>query len=108
MPRIRYRDNQIVTQTGEKFIKENLTLDPGPGCHIGGILGARKAGRQGLGLRKRPKEETERIRISNKQRAHVKVDSNIKAALRFETKSGHGLLVPGGQGSGGLMTKKGG
>ncbi|CAK0788600.1 unnamed protein product [Prorocentrum cordatum] len=38
MPKERYRDNQVVTHKGERFIKINRSLDPGPGCELGGIL----------------------------------------------------------------------
>jgi len=72
-PKERYRDNEIVTRKGEKFIKINISLDPGPGCQIGGILGWRsKLGRQGLGIKKMTKEEADRIKISNKERSHTK------------------------------------
>jgi len=69
----RYRDNQVVTYKGERFIKINLSLDPGPGCQLGGILGWRsKAGRQGLGIRKMTKEEADRVCLSNKNRTHAR------------------------------------
>ena len=46
----RYRDSQVVTRKGERFIKVDVSLDPGPGCEIGGIIGWRtKQGRRGLG-----------------------------------------------------------
>merc|ERR1719181_569444 len=69
----RYINSEIVTRKGEKFIKVNLSLDPGPGCEIGGIMGWRtKQGRRGLGLRKMTKEEADRVCISNKERAHTR------------------------------------
>jgi hypothetical protein len=86
----RYRDNEIVTRKGERFIKINISLDPGPGCEIGGILGWRsKAGRKGLGIRKMTKEEADRVCISNKTRAHVRKATGpggFKQGYLFENK----------------------
>ena len=48
---------EVVTRKGERFIKINVSLDPGPGCQIGGVMGWRtKMGRRGLGIKKMTKE----------------------------------------------------
>lgn len=68
----RYRDNNVVTRKGERFIKVDVSLDPGPGCEIGGIIGWRtKQGRRGLGIKKMTKEEADKVCISNKNRSHT-------------------------------------
>jgi len=86
----RYINNEIVTRKGERFIKLNLSLDPGPGCRLGGILGWRsKAGRQGLGIRKMTKEEADRVCLSNKERPHVRKATGpggYKQGYAFENK----------------------
>jgi len=72
-PKERYRDGEIVTRKGERFVKVSASSDPGPGCQIGGVLGWRtKLGRQGLGLRKMNREEADRVCISNKERSHIR------------------------------------
>lgn len=90
MPKERYRNSEIVTRKGERFIKINLSLDPGPGCEIGGILGWRsKMGRRGLGLKKMTKEEADRVCVSNKNRSHIKKDTGpagSKQAYVFENR----------------------
>mmetsp|Transcript_54818 Transcript_54818/g.146151 ORF Transcript_54818/g.146151 Transcript_54818/m.146151 type:complete len:261 (+) Transcript_54818:355-1137(+) len=90
MPKERYRDNQVVTHKGERFIKINRSLDPGPGCELGGILGWRsKAGRRGLGIRKMTKEEADRVCLSNKNRTHVRKatgSGGYKSGYTFENK----------------------
>merc|ERR1712187_622540 len=69
----RYRDGEVVTCTGQKFIITDESLPPGPGCNIGGVIGrSTSLGRRGLGIKKMTKEQAERVRISNKERTHVK------------------------------------
>ncbi|CAE7451399.1 unnamed protein product [Symbiodinium natans] len=84
----RFRDNTVVTRKGERFIKVDISLDPGPGCEIGGILGWRsKQGRRGLGIRKMTKEEADRVCISNKNRSHTKKSSGVGGKnIVFENK----------------------
>jgi len=90
MPKERYIDSEIVTRKGERFIKINRSLDPGPGCQIGGVLGWRsKMGRRGLGMQKMTKEEREKVCISNKNRAHettVSGPGGRKKSYTFESK----------------------
>merc|ERR1719353_1379272 len=90
MPKERFRDSEIVTRKGERFIKINVSLDPGPGCQIGGILGWRsKQGRRGLGIQKMTKEEADRICLSNKNRSHETKQSGSgghKKSYSFENK----------------------
>lgn len=86
----RYRNDEIVTRKGERFIQVKVSLDPGPGCQIGGIMGWRsKAGRRGLGIRKMDKEEADRICVSNKQRSHTRTATGpggSKISYAFENK----------------------
>lgn len=84
----RYRDNNVVTRKGERFVKVDVSLDPGPGCEIGGIIGWRtKQGRRGLGIKKMTKEEADKICISNKNRSHTtKTISGGEKKVTFETK----------------------
>ncbi|CAJ1443772.1 unnamed protein product [Effrenium voratum] len=84
----RYRDNSVVTRKGERFIKVDVSLDPGPGCELGGIIGWRtKQGRRGLGIKKMTKEEADKVCISNKTRIHTKkaISSGDKKVV-FENK----------------------
>ncbi|CAJ1347970.1 unnamed protein product [Effrenium voratum] len=85
----RYRDNSVVTRKGERFIKAGLkvdvSLDPGPGCELGGIIGWRtKQGRRGLGIKKMTKEEADKVCISNKTRKKA-ISSGDKKVV-FENK----------------------
>jgi len=89
MPKVRYRDNQVVTHKGERFIRQDSNPSTAAGCSIGGVVGARKLGRQGLGLKKRPKEEVDRVCISNKERAHTKKDAGHKDVYVFDSKWQH-------------------
>lgn len=84
----RYRDNNVVTRKGERFIKVDVSLDPGPGCEIGGIIGWRtKQGRRGLGIKKMTKEEADKVCISNKNRSHTtKAVSAGEKKVIFENK----------------------
>lgn len=84
----RFRDDKVVTRKGERFIKVDISLDPGPGCEIGGILGWRsKQGRRGLGIKKMTKEEADRVCISNKNRTHTKKSSGVGGkSIVFENK----------------------
>lgn len=84
----RYRNDEVVTRKGERFIQVKVSLDPGPGCQLGGILGWRsKAGRRGLGIKKMDKEEADRICMSNKQRSHTKTASKTgDTKYTFENK----------------------
>ncbi|CAE7822591.1 unnamed protein product [Symbiodinium sp. CCMP2592] len=84
----RFRDDKVVTRKGERFIKVDISLDPGPGCDIGGILGWRsKQGRRGLGIRKMTKEEADRVCLSNKNRTHTKKASGVGGKnIVFENK----------------------
>ena len=84
----RYRDNDVVTRKGERFIKVDISLDPGPGCELGGIIGWRtKQGRRGLGIKKMTKEEADKVCISNKNRSHTtKTISAGEKKVVFENK----------------------
>lgn len=69
----RYLDGKVVSTKGERFIEQSPSLlQPYTGgTNIGGIIGSQKLGRRGLGFRKRPKAEVNRVCLSNKQRTRV-------------------------------------
>lgn len=96
-PQERYRQSQIVSTRGERFISTTKKAPQGPGTELAGILGSSSRGRQGLGLRKMSKADAERLKCSNKERghlkkkvAHAKTDREI---IQFETKENMHQLV---------------
>eukprot|EP00418_Pyrodinium_bahamense_P072820 CAMPEP_0179099178 /NCGR_PEP_ID=MMETSP0796-20121207/45744_1 /TAXON_ID=73915 /ORGANISM="Pyrodinium bahamense, Strain pbaha01" /LENGTH=292 /DNA_ID=CAMNT_0020796977 /DNA_START=1 /DNA_END=880 /DNA_ORIENTATION=+ len=86
MPKVRYLNSEVVTHKGEKFIKQECNPPSSSGCPIGGVIGARKQGRLGLGLKRRPKEEVDKICISNKERGHTKKGSGHREIFVFDSK----------------------
>lgn len=89
--RERFRDNAVVCSQGEKFITINKTPSPGPGTALAGIIGSSSRGRMGLGLRKMTKEESEKYKLSSKERGHIKKKvahaKTRREHIEFETKS---------------------
>jgi len=75
--KIRYLNGEIVSHKGESFLEEDpwalSRRNPDfSGTSIGGIIGSHKLGRRGLGFKKRPKTEVDKIQLSRNQRVRVK------------------------------------
>jgi len=74
---VRYRHGEVATKRGERYVAaEGPWAGPAPrpvGTSIGGVIGSQRLGRRGLGFKKRPEAEVDRIRLSNKQRVQRKV-----------------------------------
>lgn len=96
-PQERYRQSEIVSTKGERFINTTKKAPQGPGTELAGILGSSSRGRQGLGLNKMTKAEAERVKCSNKERGHLKKKvahaKTEREIIQFETKQTHHQLV---------------
>jgi len=96
--RERYRNNQVVTTKGERWISSDKPKVPmGPGVELAGIIGSGSRGRMGLGLRKMTPDERDRVACSNKERGHLKKKvahaKNEREIIVFETKGNMHQLV---------------
>lgn len=77
MSQTRYLNNEVVSRKGERFLVEDplAALRPDADCRgtlVGGIIGSHKLGRRGLGFKKRPQAEVNKVQLSTAQRTRLK------------------------------------